>query len=173
MKMNNFLKVGVFAYFLVFALSSCNKSTTDSTILYSPEIEAKETKAWLDLQASKNKTVLTTSTGLQYILEKEGTGATIKAGNVVTVIYTGMFLNGTIFDSSLYSGNGTFTYIHKSPTDANLTMIKGWEEGVEALNTGAIATLLIPSAKGYGVTGSGSIPPYTALLFKIEVIKIK
>lgn len=173
MKMNTLLKVGVYTFFLVFALSSCKKSTTDATILYSPEIEAKETQAWLDLQASKNIPVLTTSTGLQYTLQKAGTGANIKAGDVVTVIYTGMFLNGTIFDSSLYSGNGTMTYIHKAPTDATISMIKGWEEGVEALNTGAIATLLIPSAKGYGVTGSGSIPPYSALLFQIEVIKIK
>jgi len=62
------------------------------------------------------------------------------------------------------------TYIHKTNR-----MIQGWEEGIEILSKGGSATFLIPSNKGYGPLGSEdrTIPPYTPLIFIIEVVNIK
>jgi FKBP-type peptidyl-prolyl cis-trans isomerase len=115
-----------------------------------------------------NAVIDTTSTGLRYIVEKVGAGDNVKTGNQVTVKYIGFFMNGTIFDASAYHGDGTYTYKHKTTS-----LIKGWEEGIEVLKKGGRAAFIIPSAKGYGSAGSGSIPPYTPLIFVIEVIDIK
>jgi FKBP-type peptidyl-prolyl cis-trans isomerase len=81
-----------------------------------------------------------------------------------------MFMDGAIFDASSYRTPGTMTYIHKTNR-----MVQGWEEGIEVLSKGASAAFLVPSAKGYGVTGSegGIIPPNTPLIFIIEVVDIK
>jgi FKBP-type peptidyl-prolyl cis-trans isomerase len=79
-----------------------------------------------------------------------------------------MFLDGTIFDSST-----SFKYIHKN-TDPTKRLIQGWEEGIEILRNGGSAAFLIPSAKAYGAEGRiPSIPPYSPLIFIIEVIDIK
>lgn len=150
-------------------LPGCLKNE-DPYAAYTPEREASMIKDWLAQMATNKKEVKVSATGLNYILETDGTGATIKAGNTVKVKYTGMFLDGSIFDASAYHGDGTLTYIHK---DSNSRMIQGWEEGIEVLNKGAKAVFLIPSAKGYGSTGNGTIPKNTPLLFIIEVLDIK
>ena len=118
--------------------------------------------------AANNEVLSKTSSGINYIVEKTGTGETVKTGNKVTVKYIGFFTTGEIFDASAYHGDGTFTYTHK--TDK---LISGWEEGIEAMQKGGRAAFLIPSAKGYGTSGSGSIPPYSPLIFVIEVVDIK
>ena len=111
----------------------------------------------------------TISTGLYQIVEKEGTGEFVKSGDEVTVKYTGMFVDGTIFDASAYyNTEGTMTYVHK--TDR---MISGWEEGIELIKKDGKTVFLVSSSKGYGSDGYGSIPPNTPLIFVIEVVDIK
>jgi FKBP-type peptidyl-prolyl cis-trans isomerase FkpA len=165
-KLNALLKVGVLVLFSALIISGCNKNE-DPYAEYTPEREATLIKDWLAQMVTNKKDIDTTSTGIFYIVEKEGTGETVKSGNTVKVKYTGMFLDGTIFDASAYHGDGTMTYVHK--TDP---LIKGWEEGIEVMSKGGIAAFLVPSAKGYGITGAGSIPPNTPLIFIIEVIEI-
>jgi len=165
-KLNALLKVGVLVLFSALIISGCNKNE-DPYAEYTPEREATLIKDWLAQMVTNKKDIDTTSTGIFYIVEKEGTGETVKSGNTVKVKYTGMFLNGSIFDASSYHGDGTMTYVHK--TDP---LIKGWEEGIEVMSKGGIAAFLVPSAKGYGTTGAGSIPPNTPLIFIIEVIEI-
>jgi FKBP-type peptidyl-prolyl cis-trans isomerase len=164
--MNNLLKVFVFVLFAI-AAASCGKD--DPYAGYTAEREAKLIKEWQETMVKNNKDIDTTSTGLFYIMDKEGSGATVKSGDEVKVKYTGMFMDGTIFDASSLHGDGTMTYEHKG-TDSR--MIQGWEEGIEVLNKGAIAVFLIPSAKAYGPAGYSSIPPYSPLLFIIEVVDI-
>jgi len=166
-KLNALLKVGVLVLFSALIISGCNKNE-DPYAEYTPEREATLIKDWLAQMVTNKKDIDTTSTGIFYIVEKEGTGETVKSGNTVKVKYTGMFLNGSIFDASSYHGDGTMTYVHK--TDP---LIKGWEEGIEVMSKGGIAAFLVPSAKGYGTAGAGSIPPNTPLIFIIEVIEIK
>lgn len=167
-KLNSILKMSAFILLLV-AMASCKKDE-DPYAAYTPEREAAMIKDWLALMVTNKNDIDTTSTGIFYIKDtlKIGTGPTVMSGDEVKVKYTGMFLDGQIFDSSLYHGDGTYTYVHKSDP-----LIQGWEEGIEVLSKGGAAVFLVPSAKGYGAGGSGPIPPYTPLLFVIEVVDIQ
>ena len=177
MKKTRFLfKVSALIVLVTLILSACMKSDNlSSSEGYTPENELKSIKHWLDSIKALNLNIDTTSTGLLYIPGKVGTGPKVKAGDVVTVKYTGRFLNGKIFDASAWQDEaGTMSYVHKAPTDASKTMIQGWEEGIEVLSKGGSAAFLIPSNKAYGSSGKGSIiPPYTSLIFVIEVVNIK
>ncbi len=157
------MKINVYAVLLmaVVFVSGCKKFENQNT----PENEASLIKSWLEAMVKSNKDIDTTSTGLYYITNKIGTGFTVQAGDTVTVAYTGMFLNGTVFDSS-----ASYTYVQKA---TGQRMIEGWEEGIEVLNKGGSAVFLLPSAKAYGPYGYSSIPPYSPLLFMIEIIEIK
>jgi FKBP-type peptidyl-prolyl cis-trans isomerase len=171
--LKTYLKVLVFILFVAAFATGCMKdtNTVDPPVSYTPEREATMIKEWLDSMSARKISLDTTSTGILYIPVKIGSGATVKTGDVITVKYTGMFLDGTIFDASEYQNEaGTMSYVHKTNR-----MIQGWEEGVEVLQKGGKAIFLIPSAKGYGVTGSrdGTIPPYSPLIFMIEVVDIK
>lgn len=105
-----------------------------------------------------------TSTGLFISETKKGTGAKPLKGNKVKVHYTGKFLNGQVFDSSV-ERNEAFEF-----TLGNSEVIKGWDEGIALLNKGAKAILVIPSNLAYGEMGSGPIPPYAPLVFEVELI---
>ena len=166
-RVNLLLRIGAILLF-VGLIASCRKEK-DPYADYTAEREITLIQQWVDAMTIKKMNIDTTSSGILYIQEKAGTGEKVKSGNTVTVKYTGMFLDGSVFDASEFYGNGTFTYIHK--TDR---MILGWEEGIEVLNKGAKAAFLIPSAKGYGALGSVPvIPPYSPLIFVIEVVDIK
>lgn len=122
-----------------------------------------------------NSSDVETSSGLNYVITTKGLGALPKAGQTVAAQYTGHILNsdgtlGSEFDSNV---DGTH------PTDPNPfkfvlgagNVIKGWDEAFALLPVGSSATLLIPSALGYGTTGSGSsIPPNSILVFTVKVI---
>lgn len=172
-KLNTILKICVFILFAAVVVSGCKKAE-DPLAIYTPEREAGLIKDWLAYMVSTNKDIDTTSTGIYYVVDKVGTGTTVQAGDSVTVKYTGMFMDGQIFDASAYHGNGTYKYVHKD-ADPYKRLIQGWEEGIEVLQKGGSAAFLIPSSKGYGITGSydGSIPPYSPLIFVIEVVDIK
>ncbi|HEY3369724.1 MAG TPA: FKBP-type peptidyl-prolyl cis-trans isomerase [Prolixibacteraceae bacterium] len=169
-KLNGILKLGVFALFVVL-MASCKKDE-DPYAAYTPAREAALIKEWKAGMKLEKLQLDSTSTGIYYIADtvKVGSGPTVKAGNTVTVKYTGMFLDGTVFDASAnHSAAGTMTYVHKTNR-----MIQGWEEGIEALSKGASAAFLIPSAKAYGVEGNKPIiPPNEPLIFIIEVVDIK
>lgn len=110
----------------------------------------------------------TTSSGLTYIVTRHGTGQPLKAGDTVSVHYTGLLTNGTKFDSSL-DRNEPFQF----PLGAG-RVIKGWDEGLLQLRVGDQATLIIPPQLGYGARGAGDvIPPDATLIFIIEVVGVK
>jgi len=111
-----------------------------------------------------------TASGLRYLVStKKADGAQAKAGDSVTVHYTGKFLDGKVFDSSVNRGE-PFQFVLGTGS-----VIGGWDEGIALLKKGEKATLLIPSALGYGAggAGGGQIPPFTPLLFEVELIDIK
>ena len=113
-----------------------------------------------------NGKVVTTPTGLKYEDVKVGTGATAKAGNTVTVHYTGTFENGTKFDSSR-DRNEPFTF-----TLGRDAVIQGWHEGVAGMKKGGQRKLTIPGDLAYGPEGRDPIPPNATLLFDIELLEI-
>lgn len=106
-----------------------------------------------------------TASGLGYIDEKVGEGATPQKGQQVTVHYTGWLTNGKKFDSSR-DGGQPFVF----PLGAG-RVIAGWDEGVATMKIGGKRRLIIPANLGYGARGSGAtIPPNSVLIFDVELI---
>lgn len=114
-----------------------------------------------------NITTQPTASGLYYIETKKGTGSKVEAGDTVQVHYTGMFLDGKPFDSSI--GGAPIEF----PVGVGM-VIPGWDEGLQLMNEGGKAKFLIPSALAYGESGVGEglIPSYTPLVFEVEVVKV-
>jgi FKBP-type peptidyl-prolyl cis-trans isomerase len=111
---------------------------------------------------------ITTSSGLKYIDEVEGTGESPKTGYKVTVHYTGTLEDGTKFDSSR-DRNQPFTF-----KIGMGQVIKGWDEGVMTMKVGGKRKLIIPPHLAYGSTGIGDkIPPNSTLVFEIELLEIR
>jgi FKBP-type peptidyl-prolyl cis-trans isomerase FkpA len=97
----------------------------------------------------------------------EGTGQAAKAGDHVSVHYTGTLQNGTKFDSSVDRGQ-PFSF----PLGAG-RVIKGWDVGVAGMKVGGKRKLTIPPQEGYGSQGAGGvIPPNATLVFEVELLKI-
>ena len=113
--------------------------------------------------------MITTPSGLQYEDTTVGDGAEARAGQDVTVHYTGWLYNdgaqGAKFDSSK-DRNDPFEF----SLGAGM-VIKGWDEGVAGMKIGGKRTLIIPAALGYGARGAGGvIPPNATLKFDVELL---
>lgn len=109
--------------------------------------------------------VTTTKSGLQYEVLQEGAGRSPKATDRVRCHYEGRLISGEVFDSS---------YRRNEPADFGLNqVIAGWTEGVQLMKEGAKYRFFIPYLLGYGEQGAGSsIPPYSTLIFDVELIKV-
>ena len=113
---------------------------------------------------------MTTSSGLQIIDSKVGTGASPKSGQTCVMHYTGWLYEngqkGKKFDSSV-DRNEPFEF----PIGMG-RVIKGWDEGVATMQVGGKRTLIIPPALGYGARGAGGvIPPNSTLWFEVELLR--
>ena len=110
----------------------------------------------------------TTASGLQYEDLVVGDGVEAKAGDKVSVHYTGWLDDKTQFDSSK-DRNQPFEF----SLGAGM-VIKGWDEGVAGMKVGGKRKLTIPHELGYGPRGAGGvIPPYATLIFEVELLGIK
>ena len=109
--------------------------------------------------------VVTTTSGLQYSVEKEGTGAKPTATDRVKVHYTGKLLDGKVFDSSVERGQ---------PAEFGVgEVIKGWTEALQLMPIGSKWKLFIPADLAYGDRGAGAdIKPGSTLVFDVELIDI-
>ena len=108
-----------------------------------------------------------TADGLYIIVKKQGNGTKVAVGRQVAIHYTGRLLDGTVFDSS--EGKDPLSYVV-----GQMGLIRGWEEGVMGQPEGTQLQLIIPSAMGYGSMGAGGmIPPYSTLVFDLEIVSVK
>ncbi len=125
----------------------------------------KEGEAFLATNKTK-KGVKTTASGLQYIVLKEGKGATPKATDRVKVHYHGTLIDGTVFDSSVDRGK---------PSEFGVSqVIKGWTEGLQLMKVGSKYKFFIPQELAYGATPrGGSIKPFMPLIFEVELLEVK
>lgn len=99
---------------------------------------------------------------------KKGSGSEAKAGNTVTVHYTGWLINGTKFDSSVDRGTPFTFHLGKGE------VIPGWDKGVAGMKVGGKRKLHIPPDLGYGANGAPPvIPPNSTLVFDVELIEVK
>ena len=130
-------------------------------------IKYGETKAQGEEFLAANKLregVITTESGLQYEVIKEGKGPKPTADSKVKVHYHGTLIDGTVFDSSVDRGE---------PIEFSLNqVIKGWTEGVQLMPVGSKYKFYIPQDLGYGSRDYGQIPPYSTLIFEVELLGI-
>ena len=121
-------------------------------------------EAFLAENAKKDGVVVLPS-GLQYTVLREGTLRKPKATDSVECHYEGRLIDGTVFDSSYKRG--------QSATFPLNGVIAGWTEGVQLMGEGAKYRFFIPYHRAYGERGAGgSIPPYAALVFDVELVKV-
>ena len=118
------------------------------------------------LAANKTKPgVITTASGLQYIIEKQGTGPKPKATDKVKVNYEGTLIDGKIFDSSIKRGQPV-----EFPVNG---VIPGWTEALQLMPVGSKFKLFVPANLGYGDRGAGpDIGPGAVLIFEVELLGI-
>lgn len=128
---------------------------------------------------SKGLKPTVTASGLNYVITKAGAGVNAKAGDTVKVNYTGMFLGGKVFDTSypdVAKKAGTFNPQRPyEPLKMQVGLgqsIPGFDEGLMLLPKGTKATLILPSSLAYGEQGNQGIPPFTPLVFEVEIVDI-
>ncbi len=114
---------------------------------------------------AKKSGVITTKSGLQYQVLKEGNGQKPKATSRVKVNYEGRLLDGTVFDSSIARNH---------PVEFQLSqVIAGWTEGLQTMKEGGKTRFFIPANLAYGEVGAGdSIGPNSTLIFDIELLQV-
>lgn len=116
-------------------------------------------------QNKLNDSIQVTETGLQYKIIEQGYGKQPNLTDSVVVHYTGMFLDGRVFDTSIPSQiPGRFT---------PLELIPGWQEALLMMKEGGQWRIFVPYQLAYGPDGSGPVEPYSVLIFDIELLKVK
>ena len=114
---------------------------------------------------AKKADVVTLPSGLQYQVLKEGNGKKPSAKDTVKCHYEGFLIDGTVFDSSVQRGEPAVFPLQQ--------VIAGWTEGLQLMQEGAKYRFFIPYRLAYGEGGAGnSIPPFAALIFDVELIKV-
>ena len=110
-----------------------------------------------------------TGSGLYHLKLREGTGKRIEKGDTVTVNYEGRFLNGKFFDSTIRR-NQPFQFVYGTEWQ----VVKGLEEAIGMMHEGEKSLFILPSDLAFGTEGSstGIIPPFTSLIFEVEILKV-
>ena len=109
--------------------------------------------------------VVTTESGLQYEVIKMGRGKKPAATDKVKVHYHGTLISGTVFDSSVERGEPIVFGLNQ--------VIAGWTEGLQLMPVGSKFKFYIPQDLGYGAQNAGTIPPYSTLIFEVELLGIE
>jgi FKBP-type peptidyl-prolyl cis-trans isomerase FkpA len=140
-------------------------------------------KSNIEKYIADNKLIVkTTPSGLKYVITKVGLKAKPLPGDTVQVNYVGKFLTGQVFDTSIQSVAQTAGMNEPGRTFEPLRfavghqeVIPGWDEGLQLLPEGSKAILIVPSSLAYGEQGGpdGAIPPFTPLVFNVELVGVK
>lgn len=143
------------------------------------KMQAEEEGVFSKYLSDNKITAKPTESGLYYIESKKGNGKKPKAGDMVKVNYTGRLLNGTVFDTSDEATAKTAGTYHKErkyePYEFAVGVggvIPGWDEGIMMMSVGSKGQLIIPSAIAYGAQGGGPIPPFSPLVFDVELVAV-
>lgn len=147
------MRVSVFLVLLIIGFSSCKKKVDQDQV---------DKDIILQFIADHNLDAIEGESGLYYVVNNPGTGDACTATSTVKATYKGYLTNGSVFDE------GTIDNFFLS------NAIVGWQIGIPKFKEGGDGMLLIPSAIGYGSSGSssGSIPPNAVIIFEVELIKV-
>jgi len=151
-----------FAVSLILSLVSCNPSKKYE------DAERESIDKFLNDNSDKDYQLKTS--GLYYLEVSTGTGAAPVQHDTAYVLYTGMYLNGNVFDPG-EDDNGVKDTLVFPVNDGWL--IPGFDEGITYMKAGGEASFLIPSKLGYGANGYYTIPGYTPLLYDVKLVRIK
>jgi FKBP-type peptidyl-prolyl cis-trans isomerase len=105
-----------------------------------------------------------TASGIYYVVEKSGKGKAAKKGDKVQVLYKGTLLNGQVFDENLTEGINFPVGLGQ--------VIPGWDEVLQLMKEGDKVKTVIPWNLAYGNRGNGPIPPFSTLVFEMELVKV-
>jgi FKBP-type peptidyl-prolyl cis-trans isomerase len=131
-----------------------------------------ETAAFLT-KLRENKNVRELPDGLRYEVLKAGTGASPKIGQVAKIHYTGSFINGQVFDSSVQRGEPVDVFVQAPTKEDPRGVIPGMIEGLQKASVGGKIKLYIPPDLAYGDDGAQGIPPASTLIFEVELLDVK
>ncbi|PVY44015.1 FKBP-type peptidyl-prolyl cis-trans isomerase [Pontibacter virosus] len=164
-------KVLFFLVVLV-SFSSCKEETnpyyiTPEQIEAQKKIDEETIRKYFRANNVDTTKVVRLNSGLYILTKKAGEGDVIKAGQYAEVNYIGRNVSNDVFDSSFRSGKPFSVLVGAGQ------VIKGWDEGLQQMRKGEEANLYIPSYLGYGMYGSGSIPPNSVLIFEIDVLQVR
>lgn len=139
-----------------------NNMTMEQAIEYADRVVYRQASEDFMAENKTREGVVTLPSGLQYKMEVEGNGAIATAVDTVSVIYRGTFPNGRTFDSSR----------GKEVAFPVGGVVPGFAEALQILPEGSKCKVYIPWNLGYGKSGTRGIPPYSVLIFDIEVMRV-
>jgi FKBP-type peptidyl-prolyl cis-trans isomerase FkpA len=140
-----------YIFLFLFALVSCKKDLD--------QIDQQIIEQYI---LDNNLVAESTTSGLHYVINNQGSGEQPNSYSTVTIAYTGKLTDGEIFDQSPSTG-ATFPLYN---------LIQGWQEGIPLFNEGGSGILLIPSSLGYGSQSVVNIPKNSVLIFEINLIEV-
>ena len=160
------LGLSVAQYLMQYGEKELNYDEFKAGIEYVMSGEAKAAGEKFLAENAKREGVKTTASGLQYEVLEATLGQKPKATDTVKVHYEGTLIDGTVFDSSYKRGESIAFPLNG--------VIKGWTEGLQLMSIGSKYKFFIPYQLAYGERGAGgSIPPYAALIFTVELLGIE
>jgi peptidylprolyl isomerase len=155
MKRKIVVPAGIILLLLAVVLAACSQTS------FEPTVTAEASPAG-------GEEIITTDSGLQYVVLERGDGPVPQAGEIVAVHYRGTLEDGTEFDNS-YDRGQPFAF----PLGQG-RVIAGWDEGIALLTAGSKARLIIPPDLAYGEQGAGGvIPPNATLIFEVELVSVQ
>ena len=144
------------------------------------EAKNAEPKALAKYLEDNKITVKPTASGLYYVEKTKGKGGKPVVGDTVKVNYTGRLLSGKVFDTSVESvAKEAGMFDERRPYEpiafplGKQQVIAGWEEALALMTPGTKALIVLPSSIAYGEQNAGPIPPYSSLVFEVELVSIK
>ena len=153
----------------VLAFTMCNRISYEVE-KPSYELEMSKLKNYIMYHESQGRNIDTTKLGVLYWVMNEGNGLYPEIGDTLTIIFDGFFTDGFCFETSkdINKETGEWKFVFGEPQ-----AIKGWVDGLKVIDKGAKVEVIIPSTLAFGNKGSGIIPPYTTLIYIIEMKDIK
>jgi len=154
------------------------KGRVDKMLIELKEKEVSDINVYIN---QNNIHVKPTESGLYFIELEKGRGPSVTSGKSIKVDYSAMFINGEIFETSIRDiamkydiFDSTFTYQPFQYRHGDSLTIAGWNEGLSYMKQGGRALLIVPSALAYGEEGvEGFIPPFTPLIYTVEILEVK